>query len=198
MNTTRRSALTLLAAVSLAPLGGCESFGINNTRILEVAAYKGNCVSLFEGLCLQTRSPGEADFTNLFEAPSGFIYEWGFDYVIVVEESQIENPPADGSSVRRRLERQVSKEPIVPGTQFDLTTPPTFLTMEAPGRYNIASETRELLCPETLACGELDTQIQAGTRLAFTLSFGDEPRDPIDIVAWAICSDDDYPVCSSS
>ena len=86
--------------LSFGLMSGCGILGIDGseTRILEVAPYKAGCIGLFETLCLQVREPDEDSFGNTFTPIRGFSYEWGFTYLIRVEDQDIDNPPADGSS----------------------------------------------------------------------------------------------------
>lgn len=53
---------------------------------------------------------GDGENWNLFYSQiEGFSYEPGYEYVLQVRKEKIDNPPADGSSIRYRLVKVVSK-----------------------------------------------------------------------------------------
>lgn len=170
---------------------GCSLLGLDDTeeRVLEVAPYKGRCFGLFETLCLQVREPGEEDFRNLFETPRRFDYDWGFDYLILVEERELEQVPADASSIRRTVKQVISKEPAAPGTTFELTIPAGALQDDGQGQFTIRAEAA-LVCPEALPCQDLTTLVQEETRLKLTVAFPDTPGDPMEIQAWLPCPEE--------
>lgn len=182
---------TSIIAVLLAGTAtvGCDLLGIDDTRhrLLEVAPYKGNCQGLFETLCLQVREPGQDAFQNMYETPIGFAYQWGFTYVIRVEEKELDEVPADASSIRRTLDRQLSRTPVAPGTTFEITIPAELLSAAGPRLYDLQSESLELQCPEELPCEELATLVTAKARLGFTLAFPDPAGDPLVIQSWQEC-----------
>lgn len=52
---------------------------------------------------------------------SDFPFEWGYQYEIKVQETILENPPMDGSSLTYKLLKVVSKEPTDSNYTFKLT-----------------------------------------------------------------------------
>ena len=71
-----------------------------------------DCVGVGPRQCMQARESRGEPWQNFFDAIEGFDYEPGFEYELVVERHTVENPPADGSSLRYVLVRIVSKTPV--------------------------------------------------------------------------------------
>lgn len=170
--------------------GACDILGVSDgeVRTLEVAAHKGSCFGLFARLCLLVRAPGEAAYQNLYDTPQGFEYEWGFEYVIVVEEHQVDNPPADGSSIRRVLRRVVSKETVEPGSTFDLTlTGGEGIRAVGDDRYTIFSGPEEIVCSGGVSCEGLATRVAEGGRVRLTLEHPYVMGAPFAVEGWVEC-----------
>ena len=189
-----RKALFAATIAMAAANAGCDFLGLDDTeeRTLEVAAYKGTCFGLFETLCLQVREPGEEDFLNMYETPGGFDYRWGFQYVIRVEERELDRVPADASSIRRTLKRVLSIEPATGGATFQVTVPAGRLQNDGQGQLEIRGEAT-LACPETLPCEELVALAEAEARLRLTLAFPQNPGDPLEVRQWVQCPEDFSP-----
>ena len=49
---------------------------------------------------------------SFFNNIEGFNYEPGYEYLLTVSTTKIENPPADGSSIKYTLIKQISKTKI--------------------------------------------------------------------------------------
>lgn len=176
----------IAALAAVVPITACDALGIDDTRIriYEVAPHKGNCQGLFETLCLRVRVPGEEAFQNFLETPRGFDFEWGFAYLIRVEERELDEVPADGSSIRRTLDRLLSRTRVPPGTVFTVTIPSGFLATSAPGRYDLPSESLELQCLEPADCTELDSLVAEESRVHLALAFPESPDSPLLIQSW--------------
>ncbi|HSM63010.1 MAG TPA: heparin lyase I family protein [Gillisia sp.] len=87
--------------------------GININMM--VNSYTVNCVGEMEGTCLLVQEGdmiGSGNWENFYyyESIEGFTYEPGFVYGLIVKKTVVENPPADGSSIRYELVSIVSKE----------------------------------------------------------------------------------------
>jgi len=52
---------------------------------------------------LLVRESPEADYSYFYSTIAGFDYEPGYNYELLVEKTPVENPPADGSSIRWTL-----------------------------------------------------------------------------------------------
>ena len=62
--------------------------------------------------CLRVRSDANADWSLFYDAIEGFDYEAGYTYELLVTETPVENPPADGSSIKTTLVEVVKKEAV--------------------------------------------------------------------------------------
>jgi hypothetical protein len=105
----------VLAATAMA--GGCGGDGAESTagdskdeaRTLYVAHFRVDCVGVAPMKCLQVRETPEAEWRMFYDRIQGFDYEEGYDYELRVRTEEVENPPADASSIRWILEEVVSK-----------------------------------------------------------------------------------------
>ena len=106
---------TLLTAAAIT--GGCGGGGTGSeatgdgeaTRTLYVAHFRVDCVGVGPMKCLQVRDTPDAEWSMFYDQIQGFEYEEGYDYQLRVRTEEVENPPADASSIRWILEEVVSK-----------------------------------------------------------------------------------------
>ncbi|GHB62187.1 hypothetical protein GCM10007390_14930 [Persicitalea jodogahamensis] len=85
----------------------------------KISHYRMPCQGEGVQLCyLVSEKGGEAEF--FYDSIDEFEYEWGYNYEIVVEKREIDEPMADGSSFRYRLKKQISKEKVAAGLRFEL------------------------------------------------------------------------------
>jgi hypothetical protein len=182
----RRKALL----VSILIGSGCGILGLDGTttKELEVAPYKAGCTGMGPMLCLQVREPGETEFRNMFETPAGFQYEWGFEYLISVDEVQVDNPPADGSSISRRLGSVLSKTPVPPGSTFQLLAAPEGFQPIGDSRYLLFHGPEEIECSPGPRCTGLATSIADGVRALLLLRYPPTPGEPFQVVDWMACN----------
>jgi hypothetical protein len=82
------------------------------TVTLYVGPEQVDCVGVAPQRCLLVRESPEADYTFFYSTIEGFDYESGYTYELLVEKTPIENPPADGSSIRWALVEVVEKVPV--------------------------------------------------------------------------------------
>ena len=105
----------VLAAAAMA--GGCGGEGAESTveegkdevRTLYVAHFRVDCVGVAPMKCLQVRDTPDAEWRMFYDQIQGFDYEEGYDYELRVRTEEVNNPPADASSIRWILEEVVSK-----------------------------------------------------------------------------------------
>ncbi len=81
-----------------------------------VNSYTVDCIGEMEGTCLLVQEGDMIGTENweyfyFVDSIEGFNYEPGFVYGLLVKKIEVENPPADGSSVRYKLVSIISKEP---------------------------------------------------------------------------------------
>lgn len=68
-----------------------------------IANAKVDCVGVAPQKCLQIKEEGKTDWTFFYDKIEGFDYEEGFFYKIKVNVMAVDNPPADGSSLKYKL-----------------------------------------------------------------------------------------------
>lgn len=68
-----------------------------------------DCTGVAPMKCLQVKEKQEENWTNFYSNIEGFTYEPGYEYILKVKTEKIANPPADASSIKYTLIRQVSK-----------------------------------------------------------------------------------------
>lgn len=85
--------------------------------ILWIDSERVNCTGVGEQTCYRIQENdviNENDWLLFYDSIEGFDeqYETGYTYKIIVTKINIKNPPADGSSVRYKLNKIVSKQLI--------------------------------------------------------------------------------------
>lgn len=76
-----------------------------------VASQKGDCVGVAPQKCLFVKKDTDTNWTFFYNQIEGFNYEEGYEYVLEVKEEKVENVPADASSLKYMLVKEVSKTP---------------------------------------------------------------------------------------
>jgi heat shock protein HslJ len=80
-------------------------------RIVHVAGQRAPCTGVAPMLCLQVRTQPGAAWQLHYGEIEGFDWQVGVEYVIRVREYTVQNPPADGSSLRWVLEEVLERSP---------------------------------------------------------------------------------------
>lgn len=62
--------------------------------------------------CLQYRYTTKGKWQRMYGGIKGFTHEPGYNYTLQITEKKIANPPADGSSIERKLVKVLSKKPV--------------------------------------------------------------------------------------
>lgn len=62
--------------------------------------------------CILVREKLTHKWEYFYDNIEGFNYEPGYEYLLTVSTTKIENPPADGSSIKYTLIKQISKTKI--------------------------------------------------------------------------------------
>jgi heat shock protein HslJ len=118
MKNKRVVAVTLFALASLA-VAGCGPLGGGPAgKTIYVAPYQVDCVGVAPQKCLLVKERPEDDWTYHYDQIEGFDYEPGYDYELRIQEDNVENPPADASSIRWTLIEVVSKTRSLEGTTW--------------------------------------------------------------------------------
>lgn len=131
-----------------------------DAQILFVAPARQACEGVAPQLCyVTTVEGGEAQL--FYEGIEGFEYEWGVFYKIVVETEEIENPPADASSIRYTLVDVLDEEIVDPGTAFSLELPANAIEKLDENLYEFYGE-KAFTCAPSVNCAVLDNVITDG------------------------------------
>lgn len=102
--------LSSLLLVVLTTMSGCKKDDLTPGVIsMRVADHRQDCVRVGPWKCLLVKTDGDTDWTLFYDGIEGFAYEEGFDYQLLVRREKIDNPPADGSSIRYTLVEVVEK-----------------------------------------------------------------------------------------
>jgi hypothetical protein len=99
-------ALALFAMTQCTTTAGVSA-GDEKTFI--VGPQTADCTGVAPMKCLQVKEKASEDWTNFYTNIEGFTYEPGYEYVLKVKTEKIANPPADASSIKYTLVKQVSK-----------------------------------------------------------------------------------------
>lgn len=87
-----------------------ETTDVELTKLF-VGPEKVECVGVAPQECYLVKENPEDEWELFYNEIAGFNYESGFDYEIEVEIEEIENPPADGSSLKYTWVRTLNKQP---------------------------------------------------------------------------------------
>lgn len=75
----------------------------NSKKIIFIANSEVDCVGVTPQKCLQIKEEGTTDWTIFNDSIAGFDYKKGFFYKLKVDVLEVDNPPADGSSLKYTL-----------------------------------------------------------------------------------------------
>ena len=68
-----------------------------------------DCTGEAEQKCLVVKEKGTSDWELFYDTIDGFNYEEGYNYVLDIMVETVDNPPADGSSIKYSLVKIISK-----------------------------------------------------------------------------------------
>jgi hypothetical protein len=83
--------------------------------IFHINSYLIDCVGAGPRKCMQIRESKHDEWMSFYDSIEGFSFEVGYLYQIKVEITDVEDPPADGSSKAYKLLEIVSKKKAQPG-----------------------------------------------------------------------------------
>ena len=93
-----------------APEQAAES-GEAELKTIYVGASLVDCTGVAPQKCMQVKDSPDGEYTLFYDQIDGFTFEEGYEYELKVSVEQVENPPADGSSLKYTLVEEVSKTP---------------------------------------------------------------------------------------
>lgn len=84
----------------------------SETITLFVGSELVECTGVAPQMCMLVREDPSADYTFFYGQIEGFTFEPGYEYELLVQVETIENPPADGSSLKYTLVEEVSRTAV--------------------------------------------------------------------------------------
>jgi hypothetical protein len=84
----------------------------NETKTLFINSHFVDCVGVSPQKCMQVKENESDEWELFYDEIQNFTFEEGFSYEITVEIINIEDPPADGSSIEYILVEIISKKEI--------------------------------------------------------------------------------------
>ncbi|NDJ52847.1 MAG: DUF4377 domain-containing protein [Chloroflexi bacterium] len=158
----------------------------NSQETYVVAAHKQECQGEALQLCwLITQPDGDEAVELLYDRIDGFDYQWGYTYVIRVEEAGVANPSADGSSVERQLIEVVEQSPVPAGTRFqmDLTGGQGYVVEVEENVFEVWDEVR-FTCGPDINCDTVRRGLFEELRFTVEFEFSEDPDRPLTLVGW--------------
>ncbi len=108
----------LVASLVLAACGGEPEIVTDapqdNVKTFYVGPELVDCVGEAPQKCMQIKENPEDEYKFFYGQIEGFDYEEGYEYELLVNEENVENPPADASSLKWTLVEVVNKTPVQP------------------------------------------------------------------------------------
>ena len=145
--------------------------------IMLVDHYRVPCVGVGSQLCLRASELDGSEYWNFYRTIAGFDYQWGHRYALRVEVTEIENPPADGSSARYDLIEVISDAVIDERFEIALTT--DYATGDAAtGTFSLLGQ-RDVTCAEPETCDVIAAALDANEAIALELGHPSTPTDPL-------------------
>lgn len=102
----------IISAFTLLLFTQCKTVSNTSTdheKTFIVNSQTVDCTGVVPMKCLQVKEKTSDNWNNFYSNIDGFTYEPGFEYILKVKTEKIDNPPADASSVKYTLIKQVSK-----------------------------------------------------------------------------------------
>lgn len=98
---------SMLVMTQCKPMPNSGSSADEKTFI--VASQTVDCIGVAPMKCLQVKEKESDSWGNFYTNIEGFTHEPGFEYVLKVKTEKLTNVPADASSIKYTLVKQVSK-----------------------------------------------------------------------------------------
>lgn len=156
---------TLLIALTVSTLLACaeenaETVNLRLNHYQQTAIGEGQLLAY---LVQEGNDIGTENWSYFYGGIGGFTYELGYLYDLKVEKTPVDNPPADGSSIRYTLRKVISKQPVDDTVSFEVrlksverSNPPSFVTGNLASGFELLSTT-PIDCD--VLCSELDQQL---------------------------------------
>jgi hypothetical protein len=172
-----RAAALLLAAATVASCGGNES----REETWDVQASEQECYAFAPTLCLQTRESAGSPWGHAYGGISGFHYEMGYRYQVRVRITEVDNPPADGSSETTELVDVLARTAAPRAETFEIwVTEPSSIDKIDDTTYRLFNR-RTLTC-RAEDCLALDTAGADGLGLVLQFDHRNSPTGPMHLL----------------
>ncbi|WP_415327687.1 DUF4377 domain-containing protein [Chryseobacterium sp. MMS23-Vi53] len=107
--TILKGAFPIIAVLAVTQCTTASNASNGDEKTFIVGSQTADCTGVAPMKCLQIKENASGNWTNFYSNIEGFTYEPGYEYVLKVKTEKIANPPADGSSIKYTLVKQVSK-----------------------------------------------------------------------------------------
>jgi len=105
-----RCVMTNAGAVLLSD-GVCKPQPLTKDVTLKVAPHLEDCMGMVPMRCMRVKMDDQEYWSAHYDNIEGFSFVPGFEYNLLVRITWIDKPPADGSSMRFTLLRELSRTP---------------------------------------------------------------------------------------
>lgn len=106
-----RTALLCLMLLALLVSGAMAQEENPNELLIHISPIAGECVGEAPMPCMVIRELPDGELSFFYDEIAGFDYEAGYEYQLRVNTSEVENPPADASSLAYELSEVVAQFP---------------------------------------------------------------------------------------
>lgn len=107
--TILKGAAPVLAIFTMIQCGTTPAASAADEKTFIVGPQTADCTGVAPMKCLQVKEKPTDNWSNFYTNIEGFTYEPGYEYVLKVKTEKVENVPADASSIKYTLIKQVSK-----------------------------------------------------------------------------------------
>ncbi|PJJ67164.1 uncharacterized protein DUF4377 [Chryseobacterium geocarposphaerae] len=109
MATILKGTVTALALFTMTQCTTTSGASAADEKTFIVGPQTADCTGVAPMKCLQVKEKPTDNWSNFYTNIEGFTYEPGYEYVIKVKTEKVENVPADASSIKYTLIKQISK-----------------------------------------------------------------------------------------
>ena len=164
----------------------CATPPAANVVGVTVGAEKEPCVGEAAQLCLVVQEEGARSSTLFYDSIDGFEHAWGVEFEIRVDEQEVEDPPADGSSITWTHLATTRRNPRAPGDTFNWDVDfgrGAFVSL-TDATSGTLMDGKAFTCDE-LVCGDLDRAEQASDMIELVFEYADPIDGPLILIATA-------------
>ena len=180
-SVTRVLPIVLLAAAGL--LAGCGGGDGEEPRleVWEVNHHEQECFGLQPALCLMVRPTASDPWSVHYGGISGFSYLPGVLSTIEVRITEVENPPADGSSLAFALEQTLSELRVPADTMFQISVTESDSLRKIDATTYTVLDRRTLRC-SAADCTALDALLADGSGMLLEFDHRNSPAGPMQLL----------------